>query len=132
MSNPATLPEATRPNIGAGSFAADEPRVETHWTRLLYRDLEAPWHEAQGDGREARESRGRGVERPAYVPSTPARAGAFLLGVYVVVYLAVAGFVHLVAQEEAVVAHPEGGSIVRPESASTPPREATPPHPRFA
>lgn len=124
----------TRPAFGTTSSANAAPRIETHWTRFLYRDLDAPWRDMDASSHERRSHamHERGDERPAFAPRTPARAGALLLGFYVLLYLAVAGFMRLVAHDEALVANPAVGPADRPESASMPPRDAVPPSPRFA
>lgn len=112
------------------------PRLVTHWTRILHRDLESRWRDADAGGEPAvapkpRERR----DEPAPAPfgaRTPAVAGVLLLGFYVALYLTVSAVVRIFAHDDAVVARPAGGGADRPESASASRRTPMPPAPPIA
>lgn len=113
------------PSMPIARAASDAgPRLETHWTRVLYHDLRAPWRDA--------EARAEAPRREAPAPRTPLVAGALLLGFYVALYLAVSGVLRIFADIDAVMAYPARGAADHPESASAPARTAMPPSPPYA
>lgn len=132
MSYPASTNESARPNPGATPIASAAPHVETHWTRAMYHDLEAPWRDEDAHARDSRAANAGGDGRSAPASSTPGKIAALLLGLRVTVFLAVAGAMHLAAHEEAVVAHPWDVPRGLAAPVSTPPRDEIPPQPRFA
>lgn len=134
MSNPPPLavsPESIHATPGpkrpmTAGARAEAPRIETDWTRLLYRDLETPWRDEVARDDE------RADDRPAFALRRPATSGALLVGIYVVVHLAIAGVMRAASHDQTFAAPPAGGSAARTEPASTPPRESMPPQPRIA
>ena len=113
-------------------------QLETHWTRVLHHDLEAPWKtpDPRDDGATHRVIPVRGDPREdsrheAYGTRTPVVAGVLLLGFYVALYLAVSAVIRIFTHEDALLAQPAGGSADRPATSALP-RAATPPAPPYA
>ncbi|HQU47908.1 MAG TPA: hypothetical protein PLM09_02050 [Casimicrobiaceae bacterium] len=132
MSHPAITDERARPTRRAMHQDNAAPHVETHWTRVLYHDLESPRLAGDAHAGDSQAANAGGGDRSAPPPSRPGKIAALLLGLRVTVFLAVAGAMHLAGNDEAVLAHPTVGPSTLPASVSTPPRDEIPPQPRFA
>ena len=81
-------------------------RIDTDWTRIFYCDLYAP-HAAARDRGERKETAMRHTDSPDQdrpIGRTPLGAALVLLGLYVGMYLAVAGVLHLATPPEAAAA----------------------------
>lgn len=81
-------------------------RIDTDWTRIFYRDLYASHADAHESG-ERKETvmkspHSRDPDRP--LGGSPLGAALVLLGIYIAMYLAVAGIVRIATPSEAVAA----------------------------
>ena len=89
-------------------------RIETDWTRIFYCDLYAPHAAARVQGERKETAMERPHSRDPHRPwgGSPLGAALVLLGIYVAMYLAVAGVVHLATPPEAAAAEREEASAV--------------------
>lgn len=109
------------------------PQVATHWTRLFYRDLDAPWREASEDGESTAEPRfGASSGGAAFGARTLTVAAAALLGAFASLALGVSGLDRRFAHDGDAQAQPACVRSGGPETGTASRRAPLPPSPTFA
>jgi len=99
-------------------------RTDTHWTRIFYCDLYAP--QAEALTRQERKEivmasrHSHDTDRP--IGGSPLGAAMVLLGIYLAMYVAVAGVVHVLTPQEAAAAdrQPAAAAAAAPSPLSNP------------
>ena len=101
--------------------------VDTHWTRILYHDLlqanspSASQLPTALTGKEADvAARGPSDGAGAHRPRSPIASAVILLGIYVAMYLAVAGIKHALTSPDTVVTLASSISTAHPAAAAAP------------
>lgn len=107
--------------------------LATHWTRLLYRDLDAPWREASEDGESTAEPRlGASSGGAAFGARTLTVAAAVLLGAFASLALGVSGLDRRFAHDGDAQVQPACARSGGPETGTASRRAPMPPSPTFA
>lgn len=100
----------------------------THWTRLFYRDLDAPWRDAgAGEALPAVPERRGDAARAPFGARALVVTGAMLLGAFVSLYLDASGLARNVSDHRPGGVQPANDRCDRPETDATSRRTPLPP-----